>query len=1361
MEPPTDAAPNPPQRSAMPVVAVGASAGGLAACKQLFAAMPPSTGMAFVVVFHLDPTHPSHLAELLQTVTAMSVVQVAESVVLEPDHIYVIAPNTELDLHAGVLASSTPRAQATRGAHKPIDAFLTALAADQKEQAVAVILSGAGNDGAEGIQAIKRWGGLCLVQAPESAEHTEMPRHAIETGVADHVLRPEEMPKLLVERAAEPTDERSGYETASGSSREAFDAILGLLGRRYGLDLRAYKRGTLERRTRRRMGLKQIESWVAYCDYLQEHAEEVDALYRDVLIGVTCFFRDPDAWKYLSETAVPQLLRARASDMPVRAWVAGCATGEEAYSLAVVLLSELERAGIHSKVQIYATDINADALATARRGIYPASIANDVSAPYLARYFHKQGDEYQVTSAVREAVTFATHNLLSDPPFSRLDLVICRNVLIYFTAPVQDRVLELFQFALKREGVLMLGRSETIGPHTDLFETVSKNWRVFRSTATAHPNRYRMPQGSSERAVTLAQQFASAAARRGNDTARVVEQAVLARHASACVAIAENLEILYFFGPTQDYLIQPTGEARLDLLSWVRPGLYPKLRSGLQAAIREKRAVRVEDMRLDRGGVTQRVECTVEPIAGALWLVAFCDQPKVEAPPADADDSIREPLVQQLADELKRTQHELQKTVEQLDRNNEEHRIGQEELLSLNEELQSSNEELETSKEELQSLNEEMNTINRQLEEKNAQLRTINTDLQNLLTSTAVPTIFLDREFRIRFFTPAATELMRLIPSDVGRSILHVKERFRDDRLLDDAKSVLHKLAPLSVEVLAEDGRWYVRRIVPYRSEDDRIDGVCITFSDVSEQKSAASRAEDARLYAESIIRTIRTPLLVLDSELRVVSANDAFYRTFEAQPDDTLGRTIYDLGNKEWNIERLRALLEHVLPESREVTNYDVEHTFEHLGTRFMRLNARVLNRPDGAPLMLVSIEDMTDWKNAESAARRHAEALRDEHRRKDEFLAMLGHELRNPLAALSHGLDALGHAGSSAQAEDVRAMMVRQTSRITAMLDQLLDLARVVSGKIELAHQVVDLTQIVKIAIEAVQPLITERDQVLTTELPASGTCSVVGDAMRLAQVVENLLLNASKYTEQRGRIWLTVEASEETARIRVRDTGVGIDADLLPHVFDIFTQAPRSLDRAKGGLGLGLALVRSLVEMHGGHVSAASGGAGQGSEFVIALPRLLTRAAAPPPEARPPAAPAEVPPRRVLIVDDEPDIATTLADILEQQGHATRTAERGAAALELCRSFAPDVALLDLGLPDLDGYELARRMRTLKRDVVLVAMTGYERNARRLEAASFDHHLIKPIDLHALRNLLAEASPAARGPAQAAGVEARPSR
>jgi two-component system, chemotaxis family, CheB/CheR fusion protein len=1324
------------------VVGIGASAGGLHACKQFLERMPRNSGMAFVIVVHLDPVHHSHLPELLRAVTEMEVVQVTSSLAVEPNHVYVIAPNTELTLRAGVL-EPTP-ARAPYGSRATIDHFFASLAADQGKRAAAIVLSGTGNDGSAGLEAIHGRGGLCLVQSPESAEHVEMPRHAAETGVVDRVLSPAEMPDALQRRAGALSGGSGAPEFEPEEVPEAFAAVLSLLGERHHVDFRGYKRGTLERRAQRRMHFARVAGWPEYLEYLHDHPDELDALYRDMLIGVTSFFREPEAWEYLAEHVVPELVRTRELDVPVRAWAAGCATGEEAYTLAMVLIEAFERAGRYPHVRIYATDVNAEALASARRGVFPPSIASELSPDRLDRFFDKRGEEFAVKRHVREVVTFAEHDLTSDPPFPRLDVITCRNVLIYLLPPVQERVLEVFRFALQPRGVLMLGGSENIGGRSELFETLSKRLRVYRASAAPRSARYAFaPKGANRSAAVGSTAFMPGATRKSTETARAVERAVLQRHTEACVAIDDRFEILYFFGPTQNYLTQPAGEARLDLLSWARPSLHAKLRAALQLAVTEKRSVSVTDLRIEREGAVQRVETTIEPLGQGVWLVSFRDVAPSAALPSAPEPS-GQPLALELAGDLQRAQEELQRTVEQLDRADADHRIANEELLSLNEELQSSNEELETSKEELQSLNEEMNTINRELEERNAQLRSTNTDLRNLLESTAVPTIFLDREFRITFFTPAATELMRLVPADIGRSVRHIKERFSDERLLADAGAVLQRLAPVSAEVQTDDGRWYVRRIVPYRAEEERIDGVCITFSDVTELKAAMALAEHARDYAEAIIRTIRTPLLVLDVELKVLSANDAFYETFDVTPDQCLGRRVYDLGNGQWNIPRLRDLLEKVLPEAREVRSYDVEHVFERIGWRFMRLNARAMGGPGHDGGILVSIEDMTEWKNAETEVRRHAEALRNEHRRKDQFLAMLGHELRNPLAAVSYGIELLAQGPDQARVDEIRSMMARHLSRVMALLDQLLDVARVVSGKITVVKEPVDLTEVTKTVLEAVRPAIAARKQELVTKLAPPGVLIVAGDAMRLTQVIENLLTNASKYTQAGGTIWLTTERQTDTVDIRVRDSGTGIEPALLPHVFDLFTQAPRSAGGTHDGLGLGLALVRSLVDLHGGEVSASSGGLGQGSEFVVRLPAIRASEMAVGEQQAPRTAvrqPLEERPRRVLVVDDEIDLALALAEILQHRGHEAKAVHSAEAALEAIEGFRPDIVLLDIGLPDMDGYSLAMRIRAEhpRADLCLVAVTGYGKDIDRLAAAGFDRHIIKPIDINALRDAL----------------------
>ncbi len=1325
------------------LVGVGASAGGLDACKRLLENAPTDRNIAFVIVLHLAPSQKSHVAELLTTVTCMAVTQVAGKELIEPNHVYVIAPATSLGIRDGVLEAGEPAKPHFKA--RPIDAFFSALATDQRARAVGIVLSGTGDDGTAGIRDIRSAGGLCLVQAPETAEYEGMPRSAIDTGAADAIVPPSEMGRIIVEYAGAPGVRRplrGPFEPqAAEQHAEGLDAVLALLGDRYRVDFRDYKKKTLERRSRRRMGLKEVPDWREYLAYLRAHPEEVEALYSDVLIGVTRFFRDPEAWTFLEQHVVPQLLASHDADMPVRVWSAGCATGEEAYSLAMLFIEQLERAGVRCKLQVFASDVSHEALAFARHGLYPAAIEQDIPPERLRRFFHRVGEHLQVSRNLRECVTFAAHDLLSDPPFGGLDLVSCRNALIYLEPHAQKRLLDLFHFSLRANGVLWLGSAETAGGRNASFNEISGKHRMYRTAGRARPDRYRVPHWVAQRVPVHGLPAEAAGPPAAPQVSRRLEQWVLQRYTPASVVIDRNFRILYFYGATSDYLAQPVGEARMDLLSWARPGLYAKLRTGLGDAVEHGRKVSVTGMRRDHNGATARVDATIEPIttvpgADGLFAVTFRDVPKPprrRATPAGSG-APADALVHQLEQELQEAHQELQSTVAQLVNVNEEHYASHEELLSLNEELQSSNEELETSKEELQSLNEELTTTNRQLEETNADLRTTTSDLNNFLASANVPTLFLDCQLRVRRFTPACTQVMRIVPTDIGRSFEHIKMQVHDDNLLRDIDRVLDDLAPAEAEVWADEERWFFRRVLPYHSEEGRVDGICITYHDVTAQKRAAAEIEDARLFAEAIIRTSRTPLLVLDADLRVVSANEAFYGAFQVDAKDTEGSRIYELGNHQWNIPGLRRLLE-ALPAERAVRNYDVEHVFETIGWRTMRINADLMARTSQPDLILVSIEDVTDLRKAELVAERRAEELAQEHRRKDEFLAMLGHELRNPLAALTNGMNLMRASGGGADAlEPVGGMMARQIRRMTTMLDQLLDVARVSSGKFELAQEAVDLVDAAKAGLEAVQPIFESARHELTVSFPPQGTALVLGDAVRLSQVVENLLGNAAKYTEAGGRIWLTVSTTEDAVNLRVRDTGVGLDRDMLEYVFDLFSQAAGTLHRASGGLGLGLPLVRSLVEMHQGRVEAFSAGLGEGSEFLVTLPRLRRGQV-----ARFLGGDGRLPTvrsRRILVVEDEDDAAQSLLDILTVHGHEVRRAPDGLAALDAARAFKPEVVLLDLGLPNMDGYEVARKLREEHgREMLVVATTGYSKDEVRLHEAGFDAHLLKPVDLEKL--------------------------
>ena len=1319
--------------------------------------MPADSGLSFILVMHLAPHRESNIAEILQSATSLTVAQVNEAQPLVPNHVYAIAPNTVLSLDDGMLQPLPP--EEDRHERKPVDTLFASLVDAKGDRAIGIILSGAGSDGTEGAKRLRDAGGLCIAQEPETAGYASMPHAAIDAGVVDAVLPPEEIPQALVDYVRSGKRLPTTRPAKAAELPQGFDGILALLGKTYGLDFREYKTGTLRRRTERRMGLKGVSNPQDYLQLLQEEPAELAALYSDLLIGVTKFFRDPESWAYLGRHVIADLLAGHDEDHPVRLWVAGGASGEEAYGLAMLFLEQIERLGRPIRLQIYTTDVSPDAAAAARRGLYPASIEKDVSAGRLRRFFQRRGDYFQVTERVRESMNVAVHNLLTDPPFSRMDLVSCRNVLIYLEPQAQAKVLESLHFALREGGVLWLGSSETVGAYPDLFTPLSEVHRFYRPVETARPStRHRMPQWIAQKTPIPAwpqPRPVGAAPVKGPTLARQVEQFVLQRHTEASVAVDENLEILYFFGPTDRYLAPPAGEARLDLLSWARPGLYTKLRAALIEAINNEETVNLRGVHIERDGQRCRVACAIEPIPAAatsrsVFLVTFRDEPEPQ-PPAVVEDGERgDPaLVRQLEAELKDARQEQKETLLQLEAANEQYGASHEELISLNEELQSSNEELETSKEELQSLNEELVTINHQLEEKNKQLRSVNADLNNLLGSTGVPTLFLDRHLNIRRFTPEATTIMRLQPTDVGRSIGDIRSYVEDGDVIEEANEVLETLHTKETEVRANDGRWFIRRVMPYRTDEDRIDGICLTFQEVTAQKQAASESERARRFSEAIVRATRTPLLVLNGHLTVVAANPAFYEKFAATQQDTRGQNIFDVGKRQWDIPQLRRLLEEVLPEQAEVRDFEIEHAFEELGWRILRVDAHTLTGLEPSEeLILVSIEDDTELLRARHLAEQRADALADEHQRKDQFLAMLGHELRNPVNTIAHAVELQGvPQNDPARIEELRAMMRRQVRRITTLLNQLLELSRVISGKIEVAQEPVDLADVVGEAVESQLTLLREKRQELTQSLPQRGRAVVRGDATRLVQVTENLLGNAIKYTPAGGHIWLTVEPEPDAVQLRVRDNGMGIEPELLPHIFGVFTQAPTELVRATGGLGLGLPLVRHLVEMHGGEVWASSPGPDGGSEFVVRLPRLpgdaLQSASeslgrSEPRQDRKPA--EEHRPRRVLVVEDEPDAATALVALLEALGYQPRAARDGTEALALAASFEPDVVLLDLGLPGMNGYEVAARIRErCAKQPVLIALTGYQPERSRLEAAGFDDHLLKPPELEALQAAL----------------------
>ncbi len=834
------------QSPAFSIVAIGASAGGLDACKLLLDALPFEVGLAFILVQHLDPTHESMLVELLSGHTSMKVCQATDGMLVEREHLYVIPPGSYLSVKDGALRLTPP--QERHGARLPFDFLLHSLAEEYAARAICVVLSGTGADGSSGLKAVKEKGGLVIVQDPEEAGFDGMPRSAILTGAVDIVLPVAKIPEVILRYDARAPKNAPWQEPA----RPWLAQVIELLRTKTAHDFRLYKHGTLQRRIERRMAL-QTDDMDLYLQKLRDDPKELDLLAKDLLINVTSFFRDPKVFAFLADNVIPGLVADRSADQPLRIWIAGCSTGEETYTLAMLFREAIAAAGNNVRLQVFASDIDTDAVAQAREGLYPQSIEAEVSAERLARFFVKEDRGYRIAPDLRGDVVFTVQDVLADPPFSRLDLVSCRNLLIYLGLEAQAKVMALFHFALREGGVLLLGGAETVGEPQGRFTAISKNERIFRHTARGRPGDFGFLGGDGVRIPARQSQGSSPS--RQTVLAELCRRLVLENYAPAAVLINRKSECLFSLGPTDRYLSVPPGQPTHDLLAMARKGLGSKLRSIIQRVFHENAPVIVGGGRVDRDGGTLSFGISAMPVLSdgeELALICFVDEPK----PAGRQDRAGAPgdvsHVAELETELEATRAELQGAIRNLEISSEEQKAINEEALSVNEEFQSTNEELLTSKEELQSLNEELTALNNQLQETLDRQRTTSDDLQNVLYSTDVATIFLDVDLKIRFFTPATKSLFSIIPGDVGRPLADLAALAADSALLSDARAVLAKHLPIERQIEARSGAWFMRRILPYRTQQDGVEGVVITFSDVTARKSVSDALETAKRQAET-----------------------------------------------------------------------------------------------------------------------------------------------------------------------------------------------------------------------------------------------------------------------------------------------------------------------------------------------------------------------------------------------------------------------------------------------------------------------------------------------------------------------------
>jgi two-component system, chemotaxis family, CheB/CheR fusion protein len=947
-----------------PIVALGASAGGLEALQVFFDNMPPDSGMAFMVIQHLNPKGKSMLGAILQKHTQMEVLNADDEVYVEPNRVYLNPAGKDVGIFNGVIQLTDP--VKTRGITLPIDHFLRSLALDQGERALCVILSGTGSDGTLGLKAIKESGGMAIVQDPESAKYDGMPRSAIDGGLADHILPADKIPQELLSYVQQPYLKPAGKIQSEEKQFAGYvQKVLMLIRSVTGRDFTGYKQSTVHRRIRRRMAVHKIEHAADYHRYLQENHAEIYRLFKELLILVTSFFRDPFAFEVLAAKVIPQILANHRDGSPVRLWVPGCATGEEAISLAMLFREAMDKLNRHVSLQVFATDVDPEAIQRARAAEYPGAIASEVSSERLERFFIRKNGVYGLKKDIRDSIVFAVQDLVADPPFSKLDLVSCRNVLIYMDTPLQKKIMNLFHFTLSENGYLFLGTSESIGEFSDLFSPVDVKAKLFKSKKLL--TRQAAPALSSGEPVQIGRTDPERHGLKVGSLREFVQNIVLDEYAPASVLVNEKFDVLYSQGPTDRYLLYPKGEPSSNILRIVPDPLRNRLPSAISKAILDGESSLLPGLRLNLEGRARTVDVTIRPLrmpadTQKLVLLVFIDRPSSRKRRSKKSGEEADSFNTEIERELQITRESLQATIEEQEAANEELKSTNEELQSTNEELQSMNEEMETAKEELQATNEELVTVNSELQAKIDEMSDLNNDINNLLASTEIGTIFLNADLGIKRFTPSMTKLFSLIPTDVGRPIRDLTTKISYPGLYKDAQAVLDTLQAKETEVIAEDGRWFLMRILPYRTKENIIDGVVITFIDVTDRKRAMDQSRAAKRFAEKIVETVRVPLLVLDPELNVISANAQFYRKFNTTSGETEKRRIYDLGNGQWNIRRLRELLEQIVSNNSTVDDFEVEHDFPEIGLKKIFLNAHLIKEEGIHPgMILISIEDVT----------------------------------------------------------------------------------------------------------------------------------------------------------------------------------------------------------------------------------------------------------------------------------------------------------------------------------------------------------------------------------------------------------------
>jgi two-component system CheB/CheR fusion protein len=1309
-----------PQAVNFHIVGVGASAGGLEALEALFALMPEDSGMAFVVLQHLSPDFESRMDELLARRTRIPIRKTTDGMEVEPNHIYLIPPKKDMILSGGklLLTDKDPG----RGLTLPIDHFLRSLAQDAGRLAISVILSGTGSDGSRGVREIHEAGGLVIAQDPRTASFDGMPRSAIDTGLVDVELPPSAIPEALV-RYARATREGGSRHLSPPVPDSPMGQIMELLRAQYGIDFAHYKPNTVLRRIERRITMSRLTDVGSYAHLLSDDPEELNALYQDLLIGVTRFFRDPDAWDFLAASIIPQIV---AENQDIRVWVPGCATGEEVYSYAILLHEEIGRRGGTARAKIFASDVHPHSLEAASAGVYEGESLRNVSGPRRERYFVPLNERFRIAKELREMVVFARHNVINDAPFTRMDLVSCRNLLIYLQPPAQKKAISLFHFGLKTTGVLVLGPSESPGELAEEFETLDGRWKIYRKRRDIRlPTEMRLVVPAMGGALR-ARANAPGGRRLADGILLSAYDQLLGRHVPPAFLVDEHFDLLHSFGGAESILQVRGGRASTNLLDLVSEGLRAPLAGALQQAGKQGSAVRYTGVEIEVRGESARYKVTVHPLPEPKldttnFLVELerleKEQPAEQVDVVDLGKVSRDYLAN-LESELRFTRENLQATIEELETSNEELQATNEEMVAANEELQSTNEELH-------SVNEELHTVNVEHQRKIDELTELTDDMDNLLHSTDIGVLFLDQDLSVRKFTPRLAEIFHLLPQDVGRRFDTFAHTIEYPHLLADIQEVLTARRQVEREVQTTAGGMYLLRLLPYRSKGD-VRGVVLTIIDIATLKRA--EAEARRLSA--IVRSAREVIVATDLQGHIVAWNQGAEELLGFPERDAIGMDVRLFIPEERRDEEAELLLRAGLGET--LPTYETQRVTR--GGRRVEVEVSVspifdaLGKVVGASTIA---RDITIRKEAEEQARRTIA-------QREQFLALLSHELRNPLMGLANAVRVLSRDGLSSSAQGAaREVVKRQVQQMARLLEDLLDSSRMRRDRIELSRERLDLRTTVDGVLDAARPAADEAGVQLILDV-SSEPLEVEADPGRMQQLQVNLLNNAIRFSPHGGAVKYVLRRHSDSAIVCVEDEGDGIQKEILPHIFEPFFQAGVRRPGQKG-MGLGLSLARAIAQAHGGDIAARSDGIGKGARFEVRLPLADVRQVAAPTPARP----VQTNPRLILLIDDDVDSRELLGVLLEHAGHDVIQAGTAREGLDLLLTQRPRAAIVDIGLPDMSGLELARMARhELGSDgTKLIALTGFGQQKDRDAAheAGFDHHLVKPLDFDTIETVL----------------------